>query len=266
MGRLQAPGAGAARGGEWHCPSVLKCVRLYRKLDPVRAHGRDAMAFRPTTTARLRSAFLPLIDWLRNRDLLTYRRVRLVRCDRAEPQWGAEIPLNVSEAGEEDLNILGRAQHVATTDWATRQERGVVCLVARSGSSPVGYLWITRSAELMIEVHHVVDVSRDPGGAYMFDGYVLPAHRRKGVLSTLLEESKRWARERNISRLYAAFTRDNHVSERALLRAGFVTVVGDVDMIRVLGWEWKRVRVPSGSRMSEVLRAEGLSARAARPA
>jgi GNAT superfamily N-acetyltransferase len=119
---------------------------------------------------------------------------------------------------------------------------------------------------MMTEVNHVVDVSRDAAGAYMFDGYVLPAHRRKGALRALLRSSKGWALQHGISRLYAAFARENHVSEHALLTAGFGTIVGDVSILRVLGREWKWVRLPRRMPIFDVLSADGPSRFRPRPA
>src|SRR6267378_4384605 len=206
---------------------------------------------------RMRSRLDPLARLLQARGLFYYRRARVVRCDAldidsGDPRNGVEV----QEASEEDFHRLAAMLNERAAEWPGRRAKGMVCLVARSGPVPLGYLWITRSPEVMTEVDHVIDVSRDAAGAYMFDGYVLPAHRRKGVLRTLLGSSKRWAAQCGVSRLYSAFARENKVSEHALLTAGFVTVVGDVGILRLLGREWKWVRLPHGGSIFDILGAD----------
>ncbi len=209
-----------------------------------------------TVSARIASAVAPLAQRLHDRDLLYWKRARVVRCDSLGRDEPTATAVDAREASDEDLHLLASMQGRPGGDWLARRARGIVCLVAWSGPAPIGYLWITRSAEEMTEVNHVLDVSRDPAGAYLFDGYVFPSHRRKGVLRGLLQSSKRWGAQRGLSRLYAAFTRDNHVSEHALHRAGFQAVVGDIAFLRVLHREWKWIRIPRGTPVVEVLTAD----------
>lgn len=210
----------------------------------------------PPVLTRIRSAWGSFARWSQARGLLYWRRARVVGYevtsrDAHEP----EAPFEVTEASRQDLLRLAAMMHVDGTEWQDRIARGNVCLVARSGPSLLGHLWISRSSELMREVGRTLDVTRDPHGAYLYDGYVLPEHRRRGVLRTLLGCSKRWAQERGILRLYAAFARDNHASGRALAQAGFTAVVGDVGILRVLTLEWKWVRFPEGLPLVDVLTA-----------
>ena len=216
---------------------------------------------------RIRSGIVSGVRWLGDRGLFYYRRARVVRCDALDVDAGEPgMDLEVHEASEEDLRLLASAQNRSPAEWLTRRAQGTICLLARRGPARLGYLWITRSAEMMTEVNHVVDVSRDAAGAYMFDGYVLPEHRRKGVLRTLLRSSKEWARQHGISRLYAAFARENRASEHALHAAGFTTIVGDIGLIRVFHREWKWVRLPHGMLIFNVLGADGTSRIQPRPA
>lgn len=208
---------------------------------------------------RVPSGFVSAAQWLRDRGLLYYRCARVVRCDTLEvPAADPEVEVDVREASDEDLRLLAPLENNIATDWLERKAQGSVCLVALSGSAHQGYQWITRSAEEMTEVSHVIDVSRDAWGAYLFDSYVLPSFRGKGVFRTLVRSSKRWALQQGLSRLYAAFARDNHISEHAFRKAGFVTIVGDVVLFRLLNREWKRVRHPHGMPIVDVLRDEGL--------
>lgn len=199
-----------------------------------------------------------LVEWLGARGLLYWRRVRVVRCSRLEVEAAEPGPRpDVREASDEDLRRLAAMHGLGVAEWRARRGQGSICLVARSGTALLGYLWITRSAERMAEVNHTLDVSRDASGAYLFDGYVLPAHRRKGVLHALLRSSKTWAAQHGLARLYAAFARENHVSEHALEREGFTTIVGDVGILRVLNREWKWIRLPREAPVIDILNATG---------
>ena len=218
----------------------------------------DKMRSQPSRRieAGLGSAFTYLKGYLRSRDLLYVRRARVV-CRRVPVASEADpaIGIDVSEASMEDLRAIAGTRGHEMSEWLARAERGNLCLVARSGPTYLGYLWSSRSRELMTEVNHVLDVTRDAAGVYLYDGYVFPPYRRKGVLRALLASSMERARDQGASRLYAAFARENHASERALIQAGFVTVVGDVSLLRVLGREWKRIRVPPGTPWADVLSA-----------
>ena len=215
---------------------------------------------------RIRSGFVSIVRSLGDRGWFYYRRARVVRCDAPDADAGdPEADMEVKEASEEDLRHLASMQNRTPAEWLARRARGTICLLARRGPTRLGYLWITRSPEMMIEVNHVVDVSRDAAGAYMFDGYVEPEHRRQGVLRELLRSSKRWAVQHEISRLYSAFARENRVSEHALHMAGFTTVVGDIGILRLAHREWKWVRLPPETLMINVLGAGRASLTRPRP-
>src|SRR6266498_1191497 len=162
----------------------MECMRLCRKVRRInRLWWNSRMTSRPSAvSARIASAMAPLARQLRDRDLLYWKRARVVRCDALGRDEPTATAVEAREASDEDLHLLASMQGRPGGDWLARRTRGIVCLVAWSGPAPNGYLWITRSAEEMTEVNHVLDVSRDPAGAYLFDGYVFPSHRRKGVL------------------------------------------------------------------------------------
>ncbi len=207
-----------------------------------------------TVTARMKVAYGAFRERAGERGLFYFRRARVVCWDAALGGESRAVVVTVHEASEEDLRRLAAAMGRGPSDFLARRERGSVCLVARSGTEYAGCVWISRSAELMVEVHRVLDVSRDSQGAYLFDGFVLPAFRGRGILRALLGACQRWAVAHRLSRLYTAFTRENRVSERALRASGFATVVGDVGVVRVLGREWTWARLRTGAPFGEVLR------------
>lgn len=194
--------------------------------------------------------------WLEERGVVYFRRARVVCCDGSMAGEAIPVPaITVREASSDDLRQLSAAMGHGPSELPDRQKRGCVCLVARSGAETLGCVWISRSAEMMTEVRYVLDVSRDAQGAYLFDGFVLPAWRGKGILRAVLRGCRSWAAARGISRLYAAFTRENRVSERALRAMGFTAVVGDVAVLRALGRERTWVRVYQRAPLGDVLGA-----------
>jgi GNAT superfamily N-acetyltransferase len=185
---------------------------------------------------------------LRDWNLLYYRSVRVYRCDRLDDASElSRADVQVVEATEADVSGLAPWQGGSAADWLARLANGHTCLVARSESGDLGYLWITCGHHYMDEVNHVVDVSHDPKGAYLHDAYVLAAARRRGIFRALTASAKEWARARGLSTLYIAVAQDNAVSRRAVESQGFVAVVGKVTLLRVGGREWKRVHRPSSA-------------------
>ncbi len=207
-----------------------------------------------TVAARMRAAYGAFRQRTAERGLFYFRRARVVCWDAALGGESRAAAVIVHEASQDDLRRLAAAMGRAPSDFLARRERGSVCLVARSGTDYIGCVWISRSAELMVEVRRVLDVSRDPQGAYLFDGYVLPAFRGRGILRAILGACQGWATAHRLSRLYTAFTRENRISERALRATGFATVVGDVGVVCVLGREWTWARLRTGAPFGEVLR------------
>ena len=184
---------------------------------------------------------------LRDWHLFYFRTVRVLRCDSLDD--GSEAPpvdFEVVEASEEDVRRIASLERSSPAEWFNRQRLGHTCLLARSRPRELGYLWITRGRHFMQEVSHVVNVSHDPAGAYLYDAYVIPDARRQGVLRELVASAKAWARARGLSTLYMAVAMDNKVSRRAFESLGFTTVVGQVRVLRVRNHDWKRVKRPAG--------------------
>jgi GNAT superfamily N-acetyltransferase len=180
---------------------------------------------------------------LRDWNLLYYRSVRVYRCDSLEERSEASrADVEVAEASETDVSRLAPLQGSSAAEWFARLANGHTCLVARSGSEDLGYLWMTGGLHYMQEVDHVVDVSHDSKGAYLHDAYVLPDARNQGIFRALVDSAKKRARARGLSTLYTAVARDNKISKRAIESTGFTRVVGQVTLFRVRNHQWKRVR------------------------
>jgi GNAT superfamily N-acetyltransferase len=194
-----------------------------------------------------RSWALRVARALRDWHLLYYRSIWVLRCDRLDDtSAGSRTDFKVIEANAADIPKLAPLQGGSISEWLARMANGHTCLIARSESGDLGYMWVTRGLHYMEEVDHVLDVSHDSKAAYLHDAYVLPAARNQGIFSALMDSAKVWARARGLSTLYAAVAKDNEISRRALLSAGFTERVGQVTLLRVGKREWKRVLRTSG--------------------
>ena len=184
---------------------------------------------------------------LRDWHLLYYRSIWVLRCDRLDDTSArSRTDFKVVEATEADIPRLAPLQGGSLPEWLARMANGHTCLIARSESGDLGYMWITRGLHYIEEVDHVLDVSHDSKAAYLHDAYVLPDSRNQGIFSALVDSAKGWARARGLSTLYTAVAKDNEISRRALRSAGFTERVGQVSLLRVGKREWKRVLRPSG--------------------
>ena len=194
---------------------------------------------------RIPSWAVPLARWLRDYRLLYFRTVRVYECNvSAVTTRKPAIEIEVFEAKEEDIRRLAALVSSAPADWIGRQARGSTCLIARAGSTYHGYLWITRGMHRVREVDHIVNVSRDPSGAYIHNVFVMPESRRLGIFGALVEAAKGWAQARGLTRLYTSIARDNDTSERAHRAVGFRTVVGSITVFRVGRRQWKHLSRP----------------------
>src|SRR5437762_1792866 len=131
---------------------------------------------------RVPSWSMPLAHWLRNHQLLYARWVRIYEADTSavSPQRPT-VDVEIFEAKDEDIRRLAAMVSSSPEAWLGRQTRGSVCLIARSGTTYRGCLWITRGTHLVREVNHVVNVSRDPSGAYIHIVFIMPDSRRMGI-------------------------------------------------------------------------------------
>src|SRR5881396_2117774 len=196
---------------------------------------------------RVPSWSFPVARWLRDRRLLYVRTVRVYEADTsAISSPKSTVDVEIFEAKEDDIRRLAALVSSSPADWIARQTRGSTCLIARSGATYHGYLWITRKTHQVREVDHLVNVFQDPSAAYIHNVFVMPESRRMGIFGALVAAAKGWAESRGLTRLYTTIARDNEASEKAHQAVGFRTVAGSVTVLRVGSHEWKRVSRPKG--------------------
>ncbi|RJP65262.1 MAG: GNAT family N-acetyltransferase [Candidatus Abyssobacteria bacterium SURF_17] len=93
------------------------------------------------------------------------------------------IELDISHATEDDLAtiIRMRGQTVLKRFQIARAVEGV-CYCAKHNGEIAGYMWLTRRAVILDELH-VADLPAN--GAYMFGSYVFPHFRGKKIFQSL---------------------------------------------------------------------------------
>jgi ribosomal protein S18 acetylase RimI-like enzyme len=84
-------------------------------------------------------------------------------------------------------------------------------LFAMAGNEPIGLAWAKVDAD-------------DPGTVHLFQMWVAPEHRGRGVGRGLLEHAVRWARSRNATYLSLGVTCGDTPAFRLYASAGFVAV------------------------------------------
>jgi GNAT superfamily N-acetyltransferase len=112
-------------------------------------------------------------------------------------------------------------------------QRGRTGLVAWREGRPVGWTWISGRLEPDLETH---PLPLPPGAAYLWDLYVVPRERSRGLGSALAAARVRAARERGFHTGWRAIAPDNVPSLRTLARttAGDARVVGEVRYLKLL--------------------------------
>ena len=104
---------------------------------------------------------------------------------------------------------------------ASRFERGSRAFAVIEAGQVVSYGWLSTATEWIGELG--VEISPDPGEAYVWNCLTLPQHRRRGHYRALLEGIAAQARREGLSRLWIGSTEDP--AQKADADAGFVTVL-----------------------------------------
>ena len=139
---------------------------------------------------------------------------------RLQPQdWQAYRAIRLralEDAPDAFCATLAEAQAWEIGEWAARLERaaasGIDCpLVAELDGAPVGMLWAKADAEHTDRVN-------------LFQVWVAPESRGRGVASRLLDEALAWARKRGARAVHLGVNRANAHVVRLYERAGFEAI------------------------------------------
>ena len=139
---------------------------------------------------------------------------------RLQPQeWQAYRAIRLralEEAPDAFCATLAEAQAWDIGEWAARLERaatsGIDCpLAAEQDGAPVGLLWAKVDAD-------------HPDRVNLFQVWVAPECRGRGVASALLDEALAWARARGARAVHLGVNRANTHVVRLYERAGFEAI------------------------------------------
>jgi len=174
--------------------------------------------------------------------------------------WILERSLRNDGAGTEihppaavELRFLDRhsrrdwiCQHASDTDWpqfraALQHDHDLV--VATSAGQALGWAWIG------YERVHLTPLGRSillpPGTGYLYEAYVRPAARRRGIGRALVGARCLCARQRGCDRLLTHVVEGNLASRRALEAHGFA-ITGRTHFVKALVVRmWTRSPLPA---------------------
>jgi ribosomal protein S18 acetylase RimI-like enzyme len=184
---------------------------------------------------------------------------------RAFRMWILECPLGGSGTGfhapadpaSVEFTFLDRharrdwmCQQSGTGDWP--QYRVALAhahdlVVAKSGSETLGWAWIGYEQVHLAPLGRAIQL--DAGAAYLYDAYVRPGFRGRGIGRGLVRARCEHANGRGIERLLTHVLVGNEPSLRALRSAGFRTL-GRTVFVRALTLRmWTRQPVPAPRRL-----------------
>jgi GNAT superfamily N-acetyltransferase len=139
-------------------------------------------------------------------------------------------------AGESDLQnaiaALAGMKELSSAEVALRLKRGDAVAVTSDGSQAVGYLWMTfcSGLELVFDTAWMVH----PNEAVLYDTFVDPGWRGRGIHACMDIALNNWAYPRGITRAFASISAVNNQSLGITKLAGKARIMKLV-LIRVRG-------------------------------
>ena len=134
-----------------------------------------------------------------------------------------------------------------------RTENGHLCFVAQNSQGEIiGYIWIAFDEIYIGEILKTMALTS--GEAFLYDVFVFPKYRKRGVYKQLLRTTCGWLRQRGFMNAYCGALASNVASRSGLERVGFKEE-GTVTLVRVLGRKryderWKSAKVHWKQEMS----------------
>ena len=152
--------------------------------------------------------------------------------------------LEVRQMVEKDLELLRQAgaalRERRIRDFAARMAGGRIGVIAMLDGQPVGYGWLSRLAE--VESFCGIKICLSPREGYIYDGFVLPAHRRSGIYPYLLNWRLDYLRNHGCQIVYSIVDPGNAPALRCHRSLGF-RVKEELKRTKFLSFE-RRLRLP----------------------
>jgi GNAT superfamily N-acetyltransferase len=135
------------------------------------------------------------------------------------PKTETKIPVEIRLASIRDFE----RSPLLKDEAAKRLNEGDLGFIAVWNGMVVGYLWASFKRKVYLgEIER--EVSFKTGGVYLYDGFVLPNFRRKGLFKKLLEEALQYFKSRNVKKANAGTLTNNKAPQKAFKALGFSTV------------------------------------------
>jgi GNAT superfamily N-acetyltransferase len=122
-------------------------------------------------------------------------------------------------------------------DFAARLRSRRRAFVALSGGQVSGYGWLSRQTEIDARCEIEISPAEDEG--YIYDGFIFPAFRRRGIYAQLLRSRLDWLARDGCRKVYSIVFSDNTPALNAHSQAGFRTY-GEMTYSKIFNFRWRR--------------------------
>jgi len=124
-----------------------------------------------------------------------------------------------------------------------RLSEGDLGFIAVWNGMIAGYLWASFKRKVYIQEFER-EISLKIGEVYLYDGFVLPDFRRKGLFKKLLEETLHYFKSLNVKKANAYALTSNKAPQKAFRALGFRTVrlVKFVKILRFKKFEERKLK------------------------
>jgi GNAT superfamily N-acetyltransferase len=152
-----------------------------------------------------------------------------------------EPGLVIRQMEESDLKRFREPESFITerriADFAARLRSGRRAFLALSAGQISGYGWLSRQAEIDARCGIEISLAEDEG--YIYDGFIFPAFRRRGIYAQLLRSRLDWLARDGCRKVYSIVFSDNTPALNAHSQAGFRTY-GEMSYSKIFNFRWRR--------------------------
>ncbi|MBV8139301.1 MAG: GNAT family N-acetyltransferase [Deltaproteobacteria bacterium] len=153
----------------------------------------------------------------------------------------AEPNLVIRQMDESDLQRFREPESFLKerriADFAARLKSGRRCFLALAAGRACGYGWLSRQTE--IDARCGIEILPGEDEGYIYDGFVFPAFRRRGVYARLLFARLDWLQREGCQRVYSIVFSNNVPALNAHWQAGF-RPYGQMSYSKIFNLRWRR--------------------------
>jgi len=156
---------------------------------------------------------------------------------REIPKIGTKMPVNIRTAAIHDLlthAYFGRPP-LREDEALKRLNDGDLCFIALWKGIIIAYMWATLKRKVYVPEFEREIVFKN-GEGYLYDGFVFPVFRRKGLFKKMVEEALHYLKSQNIKKAYGITLTTNESSQRVMRDKGFYAV-RLVKFVRIFGFK-----------------------------